>query len=223
MTPLQKQQIQDFLKKDRKCKSIITQTVADSHLEYIKDKHTAKEMWTALQNTFARKGIRNQLLLRKQLLQLKLEERGTLNLHFLTFDSIVRRFKASGDTLEKNDIICRLLLTLPKSYEMVITTIETIAGSDLTLDFVKGKLLDEEIKQKSKSNMVQENFTAFAGKSNCNKKKWNTSGQKRYTKMTNKSVNTGRYFRFKCHNCGQEGHKRAECRRKEHTDSGKKM
>ncbi|KAF2892082.1 hypothetical protein ILUMI_14091 [Ignelater luminosus] len=175
-------QIQDFLKKDRKCKSIITQTVADSHLE-------------------------------NQLLQLKLEERGT----FLTFDSIVRSLKASGTTLEENDIICHLLLTLPKSYEMAIKTIETIRGSDLILDFVKGKLLDEEIKQKSKSNMVQENFTAFAGKSNYNKKKWNTSGQKRYTKMTNKSVNNERYFRFKCHNCGQEGHKRAECRRKEHT------
>ncbi|KAF2902290.1 hypothetical protein ILUMI_03898 [Ignelater luminosus] len=40
--------------------------------------------------------------------------------------------------------------------------------------------------------------------------------------MANKTVNNGRYFRFKCHNCGQEGHKRAECRRKEHTDSGKR-
>ncbi|KAF2891699.1 hypothetical protein ILUMI_14474, partial [Ignelater luminosus] len=166
-------QIQNFLKKDRECKSIITQSVANSHLEYIKDKHTAKEM-------------RN----------LKLEEKGILNPHF---------------------IICHLLLTLPKSYEMIITAIETIAGSDLTLDFIKGKLLDEEIKQKSKSNIVQENSTAFAGRSNYNKKKWNMSSQQRYTKMANESVNNGRYFRFKCHNCGQEGPKRAECRRKEHT------
>ncbi|KAF2889871.1 hypothetical protein ILUMI_16302 [Ignelater luminosus] len=179
-------------------------------------------MWTALQNTFERKGIRNQLLLRKQLLQLKLEERGTLNLHFLTFDSIVRSLKASGATLEENDIICHLLLTLPKSYEMVITAIETIGGSDLTLDFVKEKLLDEEIKQKSKNNMVEENSTAFAGRSSYNKKKWNMSSQQRYTKMANKSVNNGKYFRFKCHNCGQEGHKRSGCRRKEHTDSGKR-
>ncbi|KAF2891598.1 hypothetical protein ILUMI_14575, partial [Ignelater luminosus] len=156
-------QIQDFLKKDRKCKSIITQFVADSHLEYIKDKHAAKEMWTALQNTFERKGIRNQLLLREQFL------------------------KANGATLEENDIICHLLLTLPKSYEMVIRAIETIGGSDLTLDFVKRKLLNEEIKQKSKSNMVQENSTAITGKSSYNKKKWNMSSQQRYTKMANKS------------------------------------
>ncbi|KAF2903238.1 hypothetical protein ILUMI_02952 [Ignelater luminosus] len=194
-------QLQDFLKKDHKCKSIITQSVADSHLEYIKDKHTAKEMWTALQNSFERKGIRNQLLLRKQLSQLKLEERGTLNSHFLTFDLIVRNLKASGATLEENDIICHLLLTLPKSYEMVITAIETIGGSDLTLDFVKGKLLDEEIKQKSKNNMVEENSTAFAGKLNYNKKKWNVKSA--------------------THNCGQED-ERSECRRKEHTDSEKR-
>ncbi|KAF2887536.1 hypothetical protein ILUMI_18637 [Ignelater luminosus] len=159
-------QIQDFLKKDRNCKSIITQSVADSYLKYIKDKHTANEMWNSLQNTFERKGIRNQLLLRKQLLQLKLEERGTLNSHFLIFDSIVQSLKASGATLEENDIICHLLLTLPKSYEMVITTIETIGGSNLTLDFVKGKLLDEEIKQKSKTNMKKR--IHWHGKRNAN-------------------------------------------------------
>ncbi|KAF2885036.1 hypothetical protein ILUMI_21152 [Ignelater luminosus] len=119
--------------------------------------------------------------------KLKLEERGTLNSHFLTFDSIVRSLIASGVTLEENDIICHLLLTLPKSYETVITAIETIRGSDLTLEFVKGKLPDEEIKQKSKNTMVQENSTAFAGKSKYNKKKWNMSSQQRYTKMANKS------------------------------------
>jgi hypothetical protein len=33
-------------KRDKKCKSQIVQRVADSHLEYVKDKETAFEIWT---------------------------------------------------------------------------------------------------------------------------------------------------------------------------------
>jgi hypothetical protein len=35
-------------KMDKKCKSQIVQRVADSHLEYVKDKETAFEIWTEL-------------------------------------------------------------------------------------------------------------------------------------------------------------------------------
>jgi hypothetical protein len=39
-------------KRDKKCKSQIVQRVADNHLEYVKDKETAFEIWTELKNTF---------------------------------------------------------------------------------------------------------------------------------------------------------------------------
>jgi DNA-dependent RNA polymerase auxiliary subunit epsilon len=47
-------------KRDKKCKSQIVQRVADSHLEYAKDKETAFEIWTELKNTFERQGLAGQ-------------------------------------------------------------------------------------------------------------------------------------------------------------------
>lgn len=53
---------------DRKCKSQIIKKIADSHLEYAKDKLTAAELWKSFRDTFERKGMASQLLIRKSLL-----------------------------------------------------------------------------------------------------------------------------------------------------------
>ncbi|GJQ77348.1 hypothetical protein Trydic_g15923 [Trypoxylus dichotomus] len=105
---------------------------------------TSKEMWDTLNNTFQRKGMASQLFLRKQLLQLKLEEGKPLNNNVLAFDKLIRELKGCGATLSEIDIVCHLLLTLPKSFEMVVTALETIQESNLSLELVKGRLLDEE-------------------------------------------------------------------------------
>lgn len=185
--------IQIFMKKDRKCKSIITQLIADSHLEYVKDKSSAKEMWCSLKNTFERKGIASQLYLRKQLLQLKLQEGSPLDAHLLIFDNLIRNLKGSGAKLEELDIICHLLLTLPKSYEMVVTALETL-GNDLTLETVKGRLLDEETKRQAKSSKVTDTSAAFSSQNDRN--------------LYGRSN-----FPFKCYGCGAIGHKRSECQK----------
>lgn len=39
---------------DKTCKSVIILCVADSHLEYVKGKGTAFNMWESLENTFRR-------------------------------------------------------------------------------------------------------------------------------------------------------------------------
>ncbi|GJQ73083.1 hypothetical protein Trydic_g1713 [Trypoxylus dichotomus] len=184
-----------LLMKDRKCKSIITQLIADGHLEYIKDKMTSKEMWDTLNNTFQRKGMASQLFLRKQLLQLKLEEGKPLNNHFLAFDKLIRELK--GATLLEIDIVCHLLLTLPKSFEMVVTALETIQESNLSLELVKGRLLDEEAKKFGKITKITENAIAFSG---------NYSNRRRQGQNRN--------FPFKCHQCGVVGHKRSDCKQK---------
>jgi len=64
-------QLEELKKRDVKCCSQIIQRIADSHLEYVKDKSCAYEVWTSLLETFERKGVVSQLLIRKKLLQKK--------------------------------------------------------------------------------------------------------------------------------------------------------
>lgn len=49
-------------------------------------------------------------------MSLKHEESSSLQEHFMMFDDLVRNIKSAGSKIEDDDIICRLLLSLPESY-----------------------------------------------------------------------------------------------------------
>lgn len=130
-------------KSERQCRNIIIQTVHDDQLENIKDKKTAKEMIDSLAKIYERKSIAGQLLLRRQLLTMKYSESDEMSEHLLKFDKKIRELKSSGAKMEDLDIVCHLLLTLPKGYNFLVTAIETMDQDKITVDFVKSRLLDE--------------------------------------------------------------------------------
>uniref|UniRef100_A0A8D9F0R1 Copia protein n=1 Tax=Cacopsylla melanoneura TaxID=428564 RepID=A0A8D9F0R1_9HEMI len=173
---------------DKRAKSLIVQKVGDSHLEYVKEKETAFQMWMSLANTFERKGIKSQLYLRKVLLQMKFDEKNSkLQDHFLKLDKVVRDLRNAGATMEEKDIICHLLLTLPSTYDSIISALETCEEERLTLSFVKSKLFDEELKRNESKICVSE-----PGSSS--------------------NSSTSAFTSFKCYNCGKPGHKMSNCR-----------
>lgn len=179
-------------KKDRRCKSLLIARIHDSQLEYIQDKPTPRTIWLALQRIFERKSIASRLHLKKKLLSLR-HNGGSLQDHFLVFDRIVRDYKATGAALEDIDIVCHLLLTLGPEYATVVTALETMPEENLKLEFVRCRLLDEEIKRKSAggdSSVSKVDDAAFAG----------SSSKRQYPKK-----------KWKCFGCHKEGHKISEC------------
>jgi hypothetical protein len=182
-------------KRDKKCKSQIVQRVADSHLEYVKDKETAFEIWTELTNTFERQGLAGQLLLRKELLLMKYSPaKETLEAHFLKFDRVMRDLRSTGAKMEEQDIVCHLLLTMPGEYDSVVTALETLSSEKLTMSFVRTRLRDEDMKREGKQRKSKNETQpplAFATPEGT-KQKWKNERR--------------------CHNCGKYGHYRSECR-----------
>lgn len=63
------------------------------------------------------------------------------------FDKTIRDLKSIGAKMEDMDVICQLLLSLPKSYDNLVTALETMNPKELTLEFVKSRLLDENGKR----------------------------------------------------------------------------
>lgn len=59
--------------------------------------------------------------------------------------------------MEDMDLICHLLLTLPKSYEALVTALETMHPQMRNMDLVKSRLIDENNKRLS----ANETLVAF--------------------------------------------------------------
>lgn len=178
-------------KREKKCKSILVQTIHDTQLENVKDKATVKEMFYALENMYERKSVSNQLLLRKQILTMKYNENEEMIKHFLNFDTKIRELKSTGTKLEELDVIVHLLITLPKSYDNLVTALETMDQKNLSLEFVKSRLLDEYNKRKG------------LGGSGGNKV--STDG------ATAMQANRSNII---CYKCGKAGHTKFHCRSK---------
>lgn len=109
----------------------------------------AKDMYDGLRSIFERKSIAGQLLLRKKLIVMRYDDNGNIMNHITEFDKIVRQLKSIGANMEEMDLICHLLLTLPKSYEALVTALETMHPQMLNMDFVKSRLIDEYNKRLS--------------------------------------------------------------------------
>ena len=181
-----------FLRMDRKAKSLLVGFVGDDCLAIVEEKGTAKEMWKALEDTFAKKSGASQTILRKRLATLRMKEGCSMRSHFAEFDELVRQLKNAGAKMEENDLVSQLFLTLPDSYDPLVTALENIQDKDLSLEMVKHRLLGEESKRVDRVDYyVEENSTAFIGGSNQMKK-----------------------FKGRCYRCGKLGHMQKDCRSK---------
>lgn len=172
---------EEFVKRDAKARNTIVRCITDKHLDLIKDAKTAQDMITALDNVFERKSTFTKLTLRRKLLTLKCNKDTKLEDHFIKFDTIIRELESVGSKVDETDKVCYLLLSLNDDYEGVITAIETM-NADIDMEFVKAKLLDQELKIRNKASNNDENVaTSFKA------------------------------AQIVCYKCGKKGHKSFEC------------
>ncbi|KAJ8885033.1 hypothetical protein PR048_011229 [Dryococelus australis] len=76
------------------------------------------------------------------------------------FDNLVSDLEGMGSKLNQDDKVCHLLLTLPNHYDNVVTVLETM-DADLTLDLVKSRLRDTDLKLNHIQTNVGNEETSF--------------------------------------------------------------
>ena len=174
-------------KRDNKCKSTIVRCVSGNQIEILGGKETAYSMWMALEEMHEKQGLPGQLDLERKMMSLKLQENENLDEFIGRFDDTLCRLRASGVEVKEEDAVGSLLMSLPKSYEAVVTVLENLPEKDANLDFVKSKLRSEaEKKEISKPGDVNEHSESAAFVSN-------KPGA--------------------CYGCGEQGHFKRDCRR----------
>lgn len=209
----------EWKRAERIAKGTIVEYLSDSFLNFAKQEYTAKNVFRSLDKVYERKSLATQLALRKKLLTFKLQGNTPLSKHFLMIDELFAELSAAGAKLQEADKISHLFITLPSSYDGIVTAIETLAEDNLTLAFVKTRLLDHEVKLAAENRdtslkvlHVETRTSTFKNKPNLGtsnfkfNKNFNHGSKQKY--KPNKKTNNNN---IKCYHCGRKGHTINDC------------
>ncbi|CAH2215798.1 jg3217, partial [Pararge aegeria aegeria] len=110
------------------------------------------------------------------------------------------------------DKISHLLLTLPTSYDGVITALETLGEEHLNLAFVKTRLLDQEVKIKTATTtelkILHTSTRKFSRRPGFDKKSYyNTQPNKK----SYPGISTHKISKLYCDHCGRRNHEIKDC------------
>lgn len=177
---------------DEKAQALIGLALEDTQLIHVMTKLTAKEMWDALKDYHERASLSSIIHVVRQLITIRMPENGNMAEHLKEMAALRLRLTALGEEVKDNWFMALMLSSLPRSYDGLIVALESRPDADLTVDFVKGKLLDEGRRRVE---------------SECH------SGEKALVMNTAKSNNANKSNVKKgvCHYCKKEGHYRRDC------------
>ena len=102
-----------------------------------------KSLWEKLTKTYQSKSLANKLFLKKDLFGLEMEEDGDLRDHLNRFNGLINQLNNLDEKLKDEDKAILLLVSLPKKYNIVITSL-LVGKTKLSLEEAIVVLLENE-------------------------------------------------------------------------------
>ena len=149
-------------------------------------------MWDNLQKVHERANLSNRLYLLRKLYQTKLDLSQDMNDYIRLTLEMVQRLHGIGEKIQEFHVAALLLSGLPESYDNVVTALDARPDNELTLEYVKGKLVDE-YKRRTQNSVA------------------NKSDLKTFDKINSKGSDKQRETRD-CFFCKNPGHLKKDCR-----------
>lgn len=187
-------------KKENKAYEIIGLSLDDSQLIFVKDLDgKGSKAWQVLKDHHQRTSAGAKIRVIKRLFTSKLQTGGSMREHLGKMLVNMDQLREMDVNLPEEVAVAAVLASLNKDYDGLVTALEAWDDSKLKMFSVKGKLIEEWEKRQAASSQSQ-----MATPST-------TLEQKEAREDHGKAFK--RRHNFRCHNCGEEGHFRADCPR----------
>jgi len=121
-------------------------------LPLIEKATTAMDTWSALKAYHEKATVSKRVLLLKKMCRMELGEGGNLDKHIMEIEELFDQLGDAGQDPDEPFKVAMILAGLSDSYNSFIQALESRPEDELTLDFVKSKLLDQHSKRVAKSS-----------------------------------------------------------------------
>ena len=149
----------DWLAKDKLARALICLYISDNQIVHVLHETNAKETWKKLESVHQRANLSSKLFLLRKLYSAQYRETQSMQEHINYVLELSEKLNNIGESIKESHLGAILLCSLPANYEVLVTSLESKTEKELTLNYIKSKLIDEYerriSKQTSTSNHTQ--------------------------------------------------------------------
>jgi len=138
-------------RRDTKASAIIGLTLGSEQLEHVSGCKTTAEMWSTLQGVFQRKSLMNKMKARREFYTVEMTVGKGMMGYINRVRNLGENLKAMGGEVTEMDVAMSVLNGLTSKYEKLLVALDAKSEDELSLAFVKSRLLQEERPQTDKS------------------------------------------------------------------------
>jgi hypothetical protein len=107
-----------------------------------------KSAWEALCSVHEAKTIGNKLFLRRRFFTIKMQEGYDMLMHINTMKALVDQLRSIEVNITDENVYMVLLMSLPPSFDNLVTNLESMSTKDVDLQFIVARLFHEMSKRK---------------------------------------------------------------------------
>lgn len=200
-----------WVKKDIEAQTIIGLNVDEKIALKISTCKSANEMITRLEGLYGKKSQKSTAMLQQQFFSYKYDESKSVAENCLLIDGLAQDLRSNGEEVKDSWIMSRILNSLPSKFDHFHAAWESVTEADKSLQNLRDRLQQEEIRLQSRESDVVEN--ALVGKFNKFKKE-NKNQMKSQKKVDNAGNSQFKSGKIKCFKCGGVGHMKRDCTNK---------
>ena len=190
-------------RKDNIAKWIITTSVDMEHLSMIVNCKTAAEMWERLVSIHEQVSAESVFMMIQQFVDYKYAKEDSIATHIAKIEMMAQNPEDIGQPMSENQIISKLITSLPSEYRHVLTAWKSMPADQKTRKILILRVFEEEAMNKIiKERENDETDSALLVRNNRRDEQMRTDTESKYNNERIKELKR----KSKCHNCGEIGH-----------------
>jgi hypothetical protein len=135
-------------KKKRRLFALLCEHLTDAQLAHIQYCDNVISAWEAFCGVHEAKKIGNKLFLQKRFFSIKMQEGDDMLVHINMVKALTNQLCSIEMNITDEDVYMVLLMSLPPSFDNLITSLESMSTKDVNLQFIVARLLHKMSKRK---------------------------------------------------------------------------
>jgi hypothetical protein len=138
----------DYNEKETKAFALLCEHLTDAQLAHIQYYDNVRSAWEALYGVHETKTIGNKLFLRRRFFTIKMQEGNDMLVHINTVKALAYQLRSIELNITDEDVYMVFLMSLPPSFDNLVTSLESMSTKDVDLQFIVARLLHKVSKRK---------------------------------------------------------------------------